>query len=357
MAKRAQPKAEEQAEAADLVVMATVNPLAVFTDPEQFSQFYTKLKQETDKHAPDVSTERGRNAVRSLAFKVTRAKTTLDKAGLGLTEEWRQKVALVNASRREMVDQLDALAAEVRRPLTEWENAEKARIERCQATIQQIKDMAIVSLDDSSETVRARGKELWGIEIGDEFGELATGAREAKAAAVAVLQRALERLTKEEADRAELEQLRAEQAEREERDRAQQERIAAEEAEQRRKEAAEAEAERIRQAEERAAQAARDEAARIAREAERERERQHDAAMAEERRQREEAEAREAARAADERRLAEEQAARDADRAHRAKVKTAATEAIAKLGPSKAVSEKIVLAIIAGEIPAVTLRF
>lgn len=372
MAKAVKSVVEEQAESADLVVMASVNPLAVFTDREQFSQFYQKLKAETDKHTPDVSTDRGRAAVRSLAFKVTKAKTTLDKAGLALTEEWRVKTASVNAARKEMVTELDRLAEEVRRPLTEWEEAEKARVARCRETIDRMKAAAVVSLEDTSESVRGRGGELWKIEIGEEFGDLADEAKSVKETAVATLQRALERLLKEEEDRAELERLRAAEAERaakeaeerEERERAERERIAAEQEEQRRREAEEAEARRIREAEERAAQAARDEEARKAREAEEERQREHDEQIAEERRQREVAE--QAAqeerdrREAEEKRQREEAEAarqREANRAHRNRIQKAAKEAMMTCGADEDTARKIVLAIIAGEIPAVSLKF
>jgi colicin import membrane protein len=383
VASTARAHTDEASEGGDLTVMATVDALAVFTDEQQFSQFYDRLKAETSKHVPDVSTERGRAAVRSLAFKVTKAKTKLDKAGLGLTEEWRQKTALVNASRKKMVAELDQLADEVRRPLTEWEEAEKARVDRCRAVIQQIRNAAVISIDDTSDDVRQRGADVWEIQIGEEFGDLKQEAEDTKEAAVATLGRALNRLQKEEADRAELERLRAEaadreareQAEREERERVERERLAAEEAERARIAAEQAEAERIRQAEERAAQAAREEEARKAREAEEERQREHEAALAEERRQREEAEraareereARERAEAerlASERRRAEEaeaarreEAARVANRAHRARVMKAAKEAIMACGVAEDAAIAIVKHIVAGKVPAVTLAF
>jgi electron transfer flavoprotein alpha subunit len=85
MASAAEAIVEDQSEATDLIVMATVNPLAVFMDEAKYSDFYQKLKEETDKSGANLSpsTERGRNAIRKLAFRVTKAKTTLDKAGLG----------------------------------------------------------------------------------------------------------------------------------------------------------------------------------------------------------------------------------------------------------------------------------
>src|SRR5690349_4163456 len=127
MAKAAKHVVEEQAEAGDLVVMATANPLAIFTDREQFSQFYQKIKAETDQHVPDVSTKKGRDEIRSLARRVTKAKTTLERAGKDQVAEWRQKVETVTSARISMVNELDSLAKDVRRPLTEWEEAEQAR--------------------------------------------------------------------------------------------------------------------------------------------------------------------------------------------------------------------------------------
>jgi hypothetical protein len=365
-----------QEETTDLVAMATVNPLAVFTDREQFSQFYHKMKAETDKHVPDVSTNQGRDAIRSLAFKVTKAKTTLDKAGLALTEEWRQKTNAVNAARKEMVAQLDQLAEEVRKPLTEWEESEKARVTKCRETIDGFKAAAVISIEDTSATVRDRGKSVWETQIGDEFGDMAGEAQAAKDEAVGALRRALERLLKEEADRAELERLRAEAAEREreeqerrEAEEAERARVAAEKAEADRKARAEAEEKaRIEAAAKAAEEAARQEAERKA-QAEREAaERAHAEALAAERRRADEAEAArkaeadriaaaEAARKAEAERQAEEDRQREANRAHRTRVQRAAKEAIMTCGVDEDTARKIVLAIIAGEIPAVTLRF
>jgi colicin import membrane protein len=283
-----------------------------------------------------------------------------------------------------MVAELDALAAEVRAPLTEWEEAEKARLDRCMAVIQQIREAAIISEDDTADTVRQRGKIVFDTEIGDEFhGQLKDEAEGAKEYSIATLGRAMNRLMKEEEDRAELARLRAENEAREareaeeraERERVERERVEAEEAEARRVAAAEAEAARIRAAEERAAEAAREEAARVAREAEEARQREHEEAIAEERRKREDAERvareereerqrEEAARlaeavrvVAENARIAEEDRKREANRAHRSRVQKAAKEAIMACGVGEPVAQEIVRAIVGGKIPAVTLRF
>lgn len=377
-----EPTVEESVSA--LVDQTVANPVAVFTDERKFSDFYARLKEETDRHVPDLSTATGRKAIASLAFRVTKAKTALDKAGLGLTEDWRNQIALVNASRKKMVAELDELAAEVRRPLTEWEEAEKVRIEACLGVIEKLRQAAVVTIDDTSATVRERGMDVYATTIStDLYGDLFDEATTARQQAITVLKEAMVRLKEQEAQAAELERLRAAEAERlareqEERQVREAEELARREAEEaRERERAEkariAEAERL--AAERAAEAAREKEARKAREEQERRDAEHAEALAAERARAEEAERlaraerdrtaeierrrieQEDAARAEAERAAEEQRAREANKQHRAKIKTAAKQAIMTCGVSEEAAQKVVLAIIAGEVPAVRLEF
>ena len=76
----------------------------------------------------DPSTHAGREEIRSLAYKVARTKTAIDAEGKKLTEQWRKNTAAVNADRKKSEERLEALAEEVRKPLTDFENAEKLRV-------------------------------------------------------------------------------------------------------------------------------------------------------------------------------------------------------------------------------------
>lgn len=104
--------------------LAPETALAVFTDTRRYSDFYNKLKSETDKFVPDISTKSGRDEIKTTAFKVTKVKTSLAKQALALTEDWRAKTVAVNKARAVMVAELEALADTVRKPLTDWEAAE-----------------------------------------------------------------------------------------------------------------------------------------------------------------------------------------------------------------------------------------
>lgn len=364
-------------DATDIAVVVAHNPAIVLLDEGKRDDLFAHIRREVEAFEPDLTTAKGRDAIKSLAYKITRTKTAIDAAGKSLNEEARAKINVVDAARRTAREELDRMADEVRKPLTEWEEAEKARVAECREWIDDFKHDAVVTIEDTADSVRARGQHVFGRKLDpDQFGDMLPEAEAAKAQAVETLKAALIRLTKEEADRAELEKLRTEAAEREAREQAEREAREAQEkadaeakaAEERRAAAEKAEAERIARVEQEAAARAKREAEEAA-EADRQRiEREHAEQLAAERRRAEEAERaaqaerdrvakEDAARAAEARRVADEQAAREANKAHRTRVKTAAKQAIMTCGVSEEAAQKVVLAIIAGEIPAVTLAF
>ncbi|WP_370194412.1 MULTISPECIES: hypothetical protein [Aurantimonas] len=223
-----------------LVKQVEANPVMVLLDEKKFDEFYSEIEREVKAFEPDLSTVTSRKEIASLAYKVARTKTAIDEAGKLLTEDKRKEIKIVDASRKTIRDRLDALRDEARRPLDEWEIAEKARVEKHEALIAEIEIAAIVAPEDTTHTIGARLDMLRQISVEsiDEFKPKADAARKA---GIAVLEANLARIEKEDADRAELARLRAEAAER---DRIEQERLAAERAKREQAEAAQREAER-----------------------------------------------------------------------------------------------------------------
>lgn len=350
----------------DIVVQVNADPGLVLLDRQRFNQFYEAIKEETDKLVPDLTTEKGRKEIASLAFKVTKTKTAIDAAGKLLKEEAQATVTKVDAARREIRLKLEALFEEVRQPLTEWEAAETARVDNCKATIKHIEECGRGFIGGQPQPYIILLRELEEkVVIDASFREFEVEANRARDAALDRIRDAMERERQAEADRAELERLRAEAAEREATARAEAEAKAAAEAAQRAQEEAVARAERAAAEEKariQAAAKAAEDAARIAAEAKANEERQaqqraHDEALAAEKRRADEADAArkaEADRAAAEKAAAE---ARAADVAHRGKIMGAAKQAIMGHGVGEATAEAIILAIAAGDVPAVTIRF
>lgn len=356
-----------------LAPIVEANPALVLLEPEKFDRFYEEVAREVRAHVPDLSTPAGRKAVASLAFKVTKTKTAIDDARKQLTEEARAQIKKVDEQGKVIRDRLDALRDEARKPLTDWEAAEEARAVRAKEVTDAIRRDAEVSIDDTSDTVAGRLDLVRSLELTEElFADSLVIVRELRRRAIETLEAAIIRLKREEADRAELARLRA--AEEERQRQAEQDRIAAEakaaeeRAEREAAERAEAERKRIAEAAEAAQRAATEAAERAAEEARQAQARAHAEALAAEKRRADEAEAarkaeadrvarEEAKRAADAKAEADAQAARDADRAHRGKVMLAAKTAIMAHGIGEANAKAVVLAIVAGEVPAVSIKF
>lgn len=351
----------------DVAIIVAATPAIVFADPKKAEELFVRIEQEIADRKADLSTARGRDEIKSFAFKITRTKTAIDEAGAELIAEANKKVNAVNAERRAFKTRLDELRDKARKPLTDWEEAESLRKQQMDAILNRIGISMLVLATDTSEKIAGL---LAGVEAeelrAEVFQDKLEEAASHKAGAIQRLTASLERAKQAEADRAELERLRAEQAERD--------RVAAEAESNRRAEEQRAEQERL--AQERQARAAEEEQARIAKAAEDARlkaereasaareksEREHEEALAKAEREKQalidEQARKDREREAAAARTGEEEAKRTADKKHRAQVMTEAAGAMMDaVHISKANADKLILAILAGQVPHVTLRF
>lgn len=358
----------------ELVTFAPDNPIAVVQSSEKFDTLLGQIREVVRNHKPDLATQKGRDAIAALAYKVARTKTALDDAGKKLNEDARKQIDAVDEQRRRIRTELDALRDEARKPLDLWEVAEAVRKETIDAVLGVIDASTSFPETYTAAEISERIVGLEATEFDAEiFQEWLQIAIAKKTKALETLRGVYTRTLKAEADAAELETLRKQNAEREAREAEQ--KAAREAEEQRQREAKEAEERAAREAEQAAAaeraaeekrladakEAARLETERLAEaasqaaaEKQRELQAEIDAANAEAQRLREADEARQA----EEKRIADEQAAREKDRAHRSAVMKAAKEALmAHTGIAEEAAKKAVLAIVAGEIPNVTLTF
>lgn len=351
----------------DLVVLSKLVPAVLFA-PGGSDDVLERIRREVRSFHADISTKAGREAVASLAYKVARSKTALDDLGKDLVSEFKAKSSAVDAERRKIREELDALKDEVRKPLTDWENAEKARLAGHEDAIAALALAARLEIDMNADAIAGRLESL-GTLAQRDWQEFATRADATLNNTRSSLNAALADARKREDEAAELARLRAEQAEREKRER--EERIAAEAADRARREAEEkaekerkqaeakaaAERERIemekRDAEERAAAAER-KAKQDAERAERERV----AAEARAKQEREAAVKAERERQDRERREAEAAAQkREADKKHRAKINNEALAALQTAGLSNEQGTAVITAIARGEIPHIKIAY
>lgn len=404
------PETVDQNEEAGTALQVEADPAVVLRDPEKLTALYKRIDAKIAAHVPDLTTEKGRKATASLAFQIARTKTGIEAAAKKMTEEYRKATAEVNATRNEIVEQLEAKQKLARKPLTDWEDAEKARVERVTAELTRLRSAAIISIDETSSSIAERIATLQAEEFDREaFQDEWDEADRLKQMAIVRLEESHARILQEEADKAELDRLREEQAKRnfadsildhinqarmgfiggqpypfvmivrelEEKVRSSevapeyQDRVEAARtealrfvkeahAEGERRREAEAKAEQQRREKEAAEKAVAD-AERKARDEKEALECKHQAELDRIERERK-AEAdriaqEQAAKDAEAKRKADEEARRAANVAHRIKIKTAAKKAIIDLGAGEDLAIKIVQAIVAGEVPAVVMQF
>ncbi|OOV77941.1 hypothetical protein [Enterobacter kobei] len=356
-------------EVTDLVVIEKSSAMAVFTNNEQLDPIIEKIEKEARSLVPDVSTKKGRDAIASMAHKVARSKTYIDNAGKDLVAELKALPKQIDESRRIVRERLDALKDEVRKPLTDWENAESARKEALQQRLVDLRALADV-IDGvgnylPSVEIQQRIESAKAVALDESWQEVAAEAGVAKDATIQQLEAAMIVAKQREHEAAELERLRKEAEEKARLER--EENIRREAAEKARRDAeqkakAELEAAARREAEEKAraelAERQRIEAEQRAerekKEAEARARREKEEAVAAERRRQEEAEA---ARLAEEQRKAEEEARRAADKEHRRTVNRRVYADLIAQGIPEEFAQKAVLAIAGGKVQDAHIKY
>lgn len=332
------------------------------------NQYLDQIRQAVNE-TPDLSTKKGRDRIASLAAKVSRSKTAIEKPGREYLKRLKEQPKIIEAELRRFTSECDRIRDETRQPLTDWENAEKARVDALQQRIAELRAMAdVVDAMGNylpSEDINARLTTAKSVALDDSWQEMATEAGVAKDATVQKLELSLAEAKKREDAAAELERLRKEQeAEAQRRRDEQLKREAAEEATRQAELKAQQEREAAAKREaDLKAEAARIEQQRIDAERRAEQEKANAMAKAElekqeaidaERRRAAEAEA---TRLAEEKRIADEAARRSADREHRRLINQQAITDLVAAGLSDEQAKSCITAIVMGKVQAVTINY
>lgn len=346
-------------------VVPKESALEVFTAPKGLDPYLARIREEIEGFRPDVTTKKGRDAIASIAHKVAKSKVALDNVGKELAAEQKDVPRKIDAERKRMRDLLDTWKDEVRKPLTDWEQAEEAREAKHNLAIELIQQSAQGLEGIPVSTLRERIAALSLTAVDGAFEEFEAAAHREKSRALDSLAAALASREKYEEEQAELARHRAEAAAREQKER--EERIAREAADRARAEAeAAAQAERDavarREAEAKAASDRRELELQL--QAERA-EREKAEAIQREERAKQEAETRQQRAVEEERqRVAAEQAQaaaeaarREKDKAHKASINRAALDAFVAGGMAEPAAKQAITLIAKRAIPAVSISY
>lgn len=334
---------------AEVILAVTADPSLPLRHPAWFEPYYAALSADVAGHTPDVSTERGRDQLKALAFRIVKARTGIEDQRRKLTENWRKLTDSVNKTGKVMREKLEALEETARRPLAAWQAQEEARKADIDHAIEGLRNACMIAFDETAASVAGRLAWVRGINdlSAERFGERHDEAMNWFDQAVSALTKAHARLVKAEAEAAELTALREQQALIDREAAAQQ--MATARAEQDRQvaeRAAQQERERVQQETEERIAAAQQKA-----EAEAQRKiDEADRALAEERRQREaERQTLEAAETA--------RRAREQDEEHRRTINGEIRDALVGLGLDNNMARQVVIGLVKGEVPYVMVCY
>lgn len=122
----------------------------LFSEKDGLKPILKMIEEVAKDFEADLNTKEGRDKYASQAYAVARSKTFLDGVGKELTAEWREKTSRVNDGRNEVKKFLDNLKDEIRKPLTEIEEKEKAEAELKKKLIENL-EMVLLKYHSMSE--------------------------------------------------------------------------------------------------------------------------------------------------------------------------------------------------------------
>lgn len=332
--------------------------VAAFQKENGTKSLYEQIANNARSIVFNMNDKKERDALKSYAYNLARTKTTVDNYGKELVSGIKAQAAVIDADRKFWRDNMDLLQEEIRKPLTDFENAEKARIKRLEDEVAVIKMPANLCSEWDAASIKDAIQILENKVIDSSFEEFEQEAKLAKFETLEKLRTALTAREKYEAEQAELERLRKEQLEREQRER--DERIAKEAAdrarieaeakalaEQRRVEREKQEAEEKAEREKR--QAAEREARLIAEKEEAELRAQQAALIERQRIEREQAAKEEAERKAEEVRLANVE--------HMRSINQEILNKLCAIGLDEGQAKAVITAIARNQIPNVSIKY
>ena len=183
--------------------------------------YYQKIRNQVLSEVPDLTTKKGIARVKSLAAMVSSSKVAIEKPGREYLKQLKEMPKVIEAELRDWNQKMDALRDEVRQPVTELEEKEKARVAALDQRITAIQELGAKATSESpSAEIKLWIGELESIAIDDTWSEYKERAQVAKDAAAVKLNSALQNRLAWEAQQAEITRLKAEQ---EEKDRIQRE--------------------------------------------------------------------------------------------------------------------------------------
>ncbi len=192
---------------------------AIFT-PQGMDKVLDLIEKKARESKPDITTQKGRDQIKSIAHTVAKCKSPLENGAKYLKADHYKIIDDINELRDLGVARLDALRDELRQPVTEIEEREAALLQGRQDQLKKIEDFknAIYTSGEASKLYEAAIQEIRQLLQFDWGDDWAFRAETISNEVIAVLEERSAAAKKTEEDQAELAKLKKEAAERAQKD-------------------------------------------------------------------------------------------------------------------------------------------
>lgn len=194
-----------------------------FFKPGASSPILERVKKEARELAAtfDVSTPAGQEGLRKLAAQLGKTKNKIENEGKALVAGEKARLKVIDVERSLVWDEMESLQKEVRQPLTDFENAEKDRVAKHEEKLAELIGSGECAQREwqnlTVEFMAGKLKEIQSMEY--DWQEFIGRARVAVVTSITQIKEAIQKRQTADAEKVELERLRADAARREQEER------------------------------------------------------------------------------------------------------------------------------------------
>lgn len=139
----------------DLDALKALTPDELFNST-RLAEELAKLEEQAKLFEGDVTTEKGRKAIKSFAYRLTRAQTILDDKGKEKNSGLRVEIDKTDEKRRDLRKTIDSLIATVEKPVIDWEAAEEKRVTELDLAVQTVRAAGLFTVEPTMNVIDNR---------------------------------------------------------------------------------------------------------------------------------------------------------------------------------------------------------
>ncbi len=197
----------------ELITLENLSPPEVFK-ADKVTEILNYVEQRIKEFVPDETTKEGLEAIDEFAWKITKSKTLLVNMGDDYAKFLKSEPKRVDVERKRIKDTLEGWAKQVRKPITDREDAEKARKIDHETALMNINQCLVFYTFASVQVIEEHIANLKSFCAGRDWQEYMPRATAEYTRVHESLVAQLNEQIKKDADHAELERLRKEEEER-----------------------------------------------------------------------------------------------------------------------------------------------